>query len=102
MVTRYHSIAVDRAEVANFCRRHNVRRLSLFGSILRPDFQPASDIDILVEFDEGQTPSLMDLGGMQVELTEMFGREVDLKTPGFLSQRIRQSVMSEAVVQYAA
>jgi predicted nucleotidyltransferase len=102
MVTQYHSIAVDRELLASFCRRHNVRRSSLFGSILRPDFQPASDIDILVEFDEGQTPSLMDLGGMQVELTEMFGREVDLKTPGFLSQRIRQSVMSEAVVQYAA
>lgn len=88
--------------IAAFCRRHKIRRLSLFGSILRPDFQSASDIDVLVEFEHGQTPSLMDLGGMQVELSELFGREVDLKTPGFLSRRIRESVMSEAVVQYAA
>ena len=102
MVTAYHSIHIDREMIATFCHRHGVRRLSLFGSILRPDFRAASDIDVLVEFDEGQTPSLMDLGGMQVELSEMFGREVDLKTPGFLSQRIRHRVMSEAVVQYAA
>lgn len=102
MIAQYHSIEFDRGKLSAFCRQHSIRRLSLFGSILRPDFQAASDIDILVEFDEGQTPSLMDLGGMQVELTEMFGRVVDLKTPGFLSQRIRQSVMSQAVVQYAA
>ena len=102
MITRYHAIEFDGEKLSAFCRRHNIRRLSLFGSILRSDFGLASDVDVLVEFEEGQTPSLMDLGGMQVELTEMFGREVDLKTPGFLSQRIRQSVMSEAVVQYAA
>lgn len=57
---------------------------------------------MLVEIEEGQTPSLMDLGAMQVELSAMFGREVDLKTPGFLSRRIRQSVMSEAAAPYAA
>lgn len=102
MRTRYHSIEFERTKLAAFCRRHNVRRLSLFGSILRSDFRPGSDIDILVEFEEGQTPSLMDLGGMQVELSEMLEREVDLKTPGFLSHRIRRKVMSEAVVQYAA
>lgn len=102
MVNRYHSVEFERGKLSAFCRRHNVQRLSLFGSILRSDFRPGSDIDVLVEFEEGQIPSLMDLGGMQVELSEMLGREVDLKTPHFLSQRIRQRVMSEAVVQYAA
>lgn len=102
MVAAFHSIRINRDQIANFCRKHGVRRLSLFGSVLRPDFRPGSDIDVLVEFEEGQTPSLMDLGGMQVELSELFGRDVDLKTPGFLSERIRKSVMSKAVVQYAA
>ena len=92
----------DAAILAAFCRRHNIARLSLFGSVLRPDFRPDSDIDILVEFPPGQTPSLFDLGGMQQELTALFGREVDLKTPGFLSRYFRDQVMREAQVKYAA
>src|SRR5687768_13980590 len=98
----YHGIEFDPSKIAEFCRRHGVRRLSLFGSVLREDFGPDSDVDVLVEFPPGQTPSLLDLGGMQVELTEMLRREVDLKTPGFLSRRVRRQVVSEAQVQYAA
>lgn len=98
----YHGIEIDSAAIAAFCRRHGVARLSLFGSILRPDFTPESDVDVLVEFPGGHSPSLLDLGGMQVELTELLGRTVDLKTPGFISPRIRRAVEREARVQYAA
>lgn len=99
---KYHGFEIESQLVADFCRRHDVRRFSLFGSVLREDFGPNSDIDVLLEFAPGKTPSLIDLGGMQVELSEMFGREVDLKTPGFLSPRIRERVLHEAHVQYAA
>jgi predicted nucleotidyltransferase len=98
----YHGIKIEPEKIADFCRRHGIQRLSLFGSILGDDFGPDSDIDVLVEFPPGQTPSLLELGGMQVELSEVFEREVDLKTPGFLSPRIRQQVAVEAQVQYAA
>lgn len=97
----HHGITFDRDRIAEFCRRHGVSRLSLFGSILRDDFRPDSDIDVLVEFD-GPSPSLLDLGGMQVELTEMLGRFVDLKTWGFIHDRIRPRVEQERQVQYAA
>ena len=97
----HHGITFDRTRIADFCRRHAVVRLSLFGSILREDFGPDSDVDVLVEF-EGPSPSLLDLGGMQVELTEMFGRFVDLKTWGFIHDRIRPRVERERQVQYAA
>ena len=97
----YHGIQFDPNQIAAFCRRHGVTRLSLFGSILRDDFTPDSDIDVLVEFD-GPSPSLLDLGGMQVELTEMLGRFVDLKTSGFIHDRIRPVVERERQVHYAA
>lgn len=98
----YHGIEFDSAKIADFCRRHGIRKLSLFGSILRDDFGPDSDVDVLVEFGPEGTPSLLDLGGMLMELTEMLGRQVDLKTWGFLSDRVRQHVERERQVQYAA
>lgn len=97
----YHGIQFDRTRIADFCRRHQVVRLSLFGSILRDDFRPDSDIDILVEFADA-SPSLLELGGMQMELTQMLGRFVDLKTWGFMSQGVRAQVEKEREVQYAA
>ena len=97
----YHGVEIDPRKIADFCRRHGIVRLSLFGSILRDDFTPESDIDVLVEFN-GPSPSLLDLGGMQVELTEMLGRFVDLKTWGFIHDRIRPRVERERQVQYAA
>lgn len=96
-----HGIHISTDRIAEFCRRHGIARLSLFGSILREDFGLDSDIDVLVEFD-GPTPSLLDLGGMQVELSQMLGRTVDLKTWGFLSDRIRRRVEQERKIQYAA
>ncbi len=99
---RLHDIELDPEQIAAFCRHHGIVRLSLFGSAVRGDFGPASDIDVLVEFSPGGTPSLLDLGGMQAELSAMWGRTVDLKTPGFLSPRILHRVLAERVVQYAA
>jgi len=102
-VTRvYHGIEFDSEKIAEFCRRHGVRKLSLFGSILREDFRPDSDIDVLVEFGPEGSPSLLDLGGMLMEMTEMLGRPVDLKTWGFMSDRVRRRVERERQVQYAA
>lgn len=95
-------IKIPQDQLASFCRRHAVAKLSLFGSVLRDDFGPESDIDVLIEFEPHATPSLLDLGGMQQELCDMFGRQVDLKTPEFMSQFVRQRVCREARVQYAA
>ena len=102
MTRVYHGIEFDSATIAEFCRRHGVRKLSLFGSILREDFRPDRALDVLVEFGPEGSPSLLDLGGMLVELTEMLGRQVDLKTWGFMSDRIRRQVEQERQVQYAA
>ena len=102
MTRVYNGIAFDSERIAEFCRRHGIRKLSLYGSILRQDFGPNSDVDVLVEFGPEGSPSLLDLGGMLVELTEMLGRQVDLKTWGFLSERVRQQVERERKVQYAA
>ena len=88
-------------KIAEFCRRHHVRKLSLFGSVLRDDFSPESDIDVLVEFEPECTPGLA-FFGMEIELSEMLGRKVDLNTPGFLSPYFRQRVLDEAEVQYDA
>jgi predicted nucleotidyltransferase len=93
---------IPQDQIAAFCRRHGIARLSVYGSVLRDDFGPESDIDLLIEFLPEAQPSLLDLGGMQDELCRMLGRQVDLKTPEFLSPAIRQRVQREARVQYAA
>ena len=95
-------IAIPHDQIAAFCRKHGVARLSLFGSVLREDFGPEGDIVFLVEFLPNVRYSLFDLGGMWMELHEMFGREVDLKTPGFLSDYFRDRVQREARTLYAA
>jgi predicted nucleotidyltransferase len=96
-------IRIPHDRVADFCRRHHIRRLSLFGSTLRDDFGPNSDIDVLVEFEAGKTPSFFKLFDMEDELSAMLeGRKVDLRTPEDLGRFFRQRVLSEAVVQYAA
>jgi predicted nucleotidyltransferase len=93
-------IPLDR--LADFCRRNGIARLSLFGSILRDDFTPRSDVDVLVEFHPSARISLFDLGGMSVELSEIFGRQVDLRTPEDLSRYFRGAVLREARPLYAA
>jgi hypothetical protein len=82
--------------VADFCRRHHIARLSLFGSVLRDDFMPESDVDVLVEFAPGKTPGLA-FFGMQDELSALIGRRVDLNTPGCLSKYFREQVVAEAM-----
>lgn len=99
---RIHDVNIPEHELSEFCRRHGVARLALFGSILRDDFRPDSDVDILVEFLPGVSYSLLDLGGMWVELRDMLGREIDLKTPRDLSKYFRDDVVREARTLYAA
>ena len=91
----------SRADLADFCRKNHVAKLSLFGSVLREDFGPQSDVDVLVEFEEGHTPGFFGIARMQEELAELFGREVDLRTPGDLSPYFRDQVVASASVQYA-
>ncbi len=87
--------------VAAFCRRHHVRRLSLFGSVLRTDFTPESDVDVLIEFEPGRTPGLS-FFSLAEELSRILGRRVDCTTPGGLSRHIRDRVLAEARIIHAA
>lgn len=95
------TIDIDKQRVAAFCRRNRIRRLALFGSVLREDFAPDSDVDVLVEFEDGHVPGLA-FFAMERELSEMLGRKVDLNTPLFLSRHFRDAVLAEAEDQYAA
>jgi len=94
-------IAVDRKRLAEFCRRHHIRRLALFGSALREDFGPDSDVDVLVEFEPGHTPGFFGIARLERELSALFGYKVDLRTPEDLSRYFREEVLREAEVQYA-
>ncbi len=93
------TLSMPKNKIAEFCRRHHIRRLSVFGSALRPDFTPQSDVDILVEFEDGHTPGLA-FFAMESELSSILGRTVDLNTPQFLSPYFRDEVMAEAEAQY--
>jgi len=85
-----------------FCRKNRIRKLSLFGSVLRDDFRQESDIDVLVEFEKDGVPGLLGISRMERELSQIFGgRKVDLRTPEDLSKYFRQQVLSTAEVQYA-
>jgi hypothetical protein len=95
-------IVFPKDQIAEFCRRHHIRRLAVFGSALRSDFNETSDIDILVEFEPDHIPSLLGMARMERELSALFGgRKVDLRTPEDLSRYFRQDVLNEAEVQYA-
>jgi len=93
---------IERDSLAEFCRRNHIRRLSLFGSVLGEQFGPDSDVDMLVEFEPAVAVSLLDMARMEMELTQMVGRKVDLRTPNELSRYFREQVLASAVVQYAA
>ena len=96
-------IEQHRPEIDSLCRRHYVRRLALFGSILRSDFGPHSDIDVLIEFDPQHIPGFFRLSRIAEELSQLFGgRKVDLRTPQDLSRYFRADVLAHAQVQYAA
>ncbi len=93
---------VNKEKIAEFCRENHIRRLSLFGSALRGDFGPESDVDVLVEFDPEHVPGLFGVSRMARELSQFFGgREVDLRTAEDLSRYFRDEVLTTAEVQYA-
>lgn len=89
--------------LAEFCRRHHVRRLSLFGSVLKGGAREDSDVDLLVEFEPGKTPGLIALSAMEQELSSLYGgRKVDLRTANDLSRHFREEVVRSARLEYAA
>jgi hypothetical protein len=93
-------IQLPRDQIEAFCVRHHIRKLSLFGSVLTPRFRPSSDIDVLVEFKPRQGPGYFGLAGMELELSDLLGRKVDLREPGEISRYFRDRVLASAVVQY--
>lgn len=95
-------VLLDTTKIEAFCRVHRIASIRLFGSVLRPDFGPDSDIDVLVEFEPGVDPDLFELGGIQQDLTDLFGREVDLKVPAMFSPANLERVLASSVVSYAA
>ena|SRR6516225_5659639 len=95
------AIRVPKAEIAEFCRRNQIRKLALFGSVLRPDFKPDSDVDVLVEFQPGKSVGFFELYDLEEELARTLGgRKVDLNTPRSLSRYFRDQVLEEAEVAY--
>jgi uncharacterized protein len=101
MSAGHMKVRLPRDKIADFCRRHHIRKLAVFGSVLHGDSRPDSDLDVLVEFEPGHVPGLA-FFGMEQELSELLGRKVDLNTPQFLSRYFRDEVLAEAKVQYAA
>ena len=94
-------IEVPKEEIAAYCRRHHIRKLAFFGSVLRDDFRPDSDVDVLVEFEPGHAPGLA-FFAMQRELSEILGRKADLNTAQDLSPYFRQEVLDEAEMLFVA
>ena len=92
-------VEIPRKKIADFCRRHHIQRLSIFGSALSDDFRPDSDLDVLVEFEAGHVPGLA-FFALENELSALLGRKVDLNTPGFLSEYLRREAQAEAEVVY--
>jgi len=95
------NISLPKDRLAAFCRKNHVATLSFFGSVLREDFGPDSDVDVLVEFEEGHVPGMIGLARMEEELSALFGRKVDLRTPRDLSRYFRDEVVRSAAAQYA-
>ena len=95
------ALSVSREKVGDFCRKNHIKRLAFFGSVLRDDFSPDSDLDVIVEFEPGHVPGLRYFA-MERELSEILGRKVDLNTPGTLSKYFRDRVLAEAEPQYVA
>ena len=100
MTPRLHGVEIPREHLARFCREHGIRKLSLFGSILTDKFRSDSDVDLLVEFEKGRVPGFLGLARLEIDLTAMIGRKVDLRTPHELSRYFRSDVVNSAVVQY--
>lgn len=101
VATKQYPIPIPYDAIAEFCRRNHIRKLSLFGSVLRDDFTPESDVDVLAEFEPGRTPG-WHIVTIETELTTMLGRTVDLRTASELSEYFRDEVLSEAEEIYVA
>jgi predicted nucleotidyltransferase len=93
-------IDVPKEEIAAFCRRNHIRRLAFFGSALRDDFTPESDVDVLVEFEPGARVGLITLAGMEIELTRLLGHTAEMHTVKGLNPHFRDAVLEQAEVQY--
>lgn len=96
-----NGLAMDRERIRDFCERHHIARLAIFGSALRDDFGADSDVDVLVDFAPGHVPGFFSLIEMEEELSSLFGgRKVDMRTPEDLSRYFRDQVVASAQVQY--
>lgn len=96
-------LAIDRKVLEDFCRRHGIRKLSVFGSRLKGTAREDSDVDLLVEFEPGAKPTLLDLAAMEDEMSRLLGgMRVDMRTAGELSRYFRGEVLRTAEVQYVA
>ncbi|MBM4395566.1 MAG: nucleotidyltransferase domain-containing protein [Deltaproteobacteria bacterium] len=93
-------IELDRDRISEFCRRNHIRRLALFGSVLRDDFRPDSDVDVLVDFEKGARAGLIRMAEMEMELSQILARKADLRTAAELSRYFRDDVVGTAEVQY--
>ena len=100
-MSKRKNLRISQGKLAEFCKRNHIRKLSLFGPAIRDDLSPDSDLDVLVEFEPARIPGLIKLAGMEIELSEIFGRKVDLRTAEDLSKYFRQEVVKSAEVQYA-
>lgn len=98
----HSALNLHKDALAQFCKRHHIRRLSLFGSQLKGTARADSDLDLLVEFEPAHIPGLLGIAGMEIELSDMLGgKQVDLRTAGDLSHYFRDDVVRMAEVQYA-
>lgn len=97
-----YRLPLDPQILAKVCRRHHIRKLSLFGSMLKGTARTDSDIDLLVEFELGAKPSLLTMAAIEIELTDLLGQKVDLRTAEDLSRYFRDEVVHEAEPQYVA
>jgi len=97
-----HQIVIPEKQIAAFCSANGILRLALFGSILRDDFRPDSDVDVLVEFQPGARVGYLAMARMARELAGMLGRTVDLRTAAELHPAFRDEVIKQALTQYAA
>lgn len=96
------NLHIDESLIADFCQRYHLRRLSFFGSVLRDDFTPDSDVDVLVEYSPEHVPGFIALAGMEEELSAILGRKADIRSVGDLSRHFRDEVVREARDQYVA
>jgi len=99
VTSTYTRLPLSTSRLRRFCRKYHIRKLAFFGSVLRDDFRPTSDVDVLVEFETEYNPGL-EFFLIELELSHILRRKVDLNTPNFLEPEIRHRVIAEAVVQY--